>query len=253
MARNVGDVALLLSVMAGPDPRSPISISEPGEPFRRPLDRDFRGTRVAWFKDMGGLPFYRQILATVHAQRRVFEDLGCTVEEAEPDWSGVFEPYDRLRAWAFAYTHADHIQHHRDLVKESIHWEVERGLRLTGTDIGQAVKLRTQAWERMRRFQETYEYFIAPTTQVLPFDIGQPYPVEVEGTVMRTYTDWQKSCMLISALENPAISVPCGWTPEGLPVGLQIVGRHRGEWSVLQLANAFEQATPDARRRPAVV
>ena len=104
----------------------------------------------------------------------------------------------------------------------------------------------------MRVFQEKYEYFIPPTTQVLPFDVTQPYPTEIEGVKMRTYVEWQKSCILISALENPALSVPCGFTEEGLPVGLQIVGRHRDEWSVLQIAHAFEQATQISRRKPGI-
>ncbi len=116
-------------------------------------------------------------------------------------------------------------------------------MKLTGEPISRGLLvLRAAAWERMRQFQQKYEYFIAPTTQVLPFlDVSQPYPTEIEGVKMGTYVEWQKSCILISALENPAISVPCGFTAEDLPVGLQIVGRHRDEWSVLQLAYAFEQ------------
>jgi amidase len=252
MARTVSDVALLLSVMAGADRRSPISIHEPGELFRASLGRDFRRVHVAWFCGMGGIPFERAVLAAFQAQRRVFEDLGCIVEEAEPDWSGVHECYDVLRAWAFAYTYGDLVRARPELVKASIRWEVERGARLSGADIGAAVKRRTEVWERMRSFMETYEYFIAPTTQVLPFDVDREYPSEIEGAPMPTYTSWQKSCMLISCLENPAISVPCGFSAEGLPVGLQIVGRHRGECSVLQLAHAYECATGFARRRPAI-
>ncbi len=252
MGRTVEDVALLLSVMAGPDPRSPIAITEPGEPFRAPLDRDFRGVRVAWFRDMDGIPFDRRVLEAVHAQRRVFEELGCIVEEAEPDWSGVFEAYDALRAWGFAYTYADAVEQHGGQIKDTVRWEVERGSRLTGADIGRAVKMRTQAWERMRTFQQGYEFFVAPTTQVAPFDVNEPYPREIDGVRMRTYTEWQKSCMLVSALETPAISVPCGFTPEGLPVGLQIVGRHRAERRVLELAHTFERATAALRRPPAI-
>jgi amidase len=250
MARTVSDVALLLSAIAGPDPRCPISIDEPGSGFARGLDRSFKGVRVAWFKNMGGIPFDPRILQLVNAQRGVFERLGCIVEEAEPDWTGAYEGYDILRAWGYATTQAENVRLHRELVKDTIIWEVERGAKLSGADIARAHTLRSRAWDRMRVFQEKYEYFVTPTTQVLPFDINQPYPTEIAGARMQTYVEWQKSCILISALENPAISVPCGFTEEGLPAGLQIVGRHRDEWSVLQMAHAFEQATEWHTRRP---
>jgi len=253
MARTVSDVAFLLSAIAGPDPRCPISISEPGPRFAGNLERSFKGTRVAWFKDMGGIPFDPRIRTVVNAQRTVLESLGCIVEEAEPDFAGAHEGYDILRAWGYATSQAENIRLHRDLVKDTIIWEFERGSKLSSADIAQALALRSRAWDRMRVFQEKYEYFITPTTQVLPFDVNQPYPTEIEGAKMSTYIEWQKSCILISALENPAISVPCGFAAEGLPVGLQIVGRHRDEWSVLQLAYAFEQATKIGNRKPGIV
>src|SRR3984885_1149618 len=252
MVRTVPDVALLLSVMAGPDPRCPISITEPGSRFTGDLERSFKGVRVAWFKDMGGIPFDPRVLSAVNAQRKVFESLGCIVEQAEPDWSGALESYDTLRAWGYASSQSENIRLHRDLVKDTIQWEAERGSRLSGADIARAHTLRSKAWDNMRIFQLKYEYFITPTTQVLPFDVTQPYPTEVAGVKMSTYVEWMKSCILISALETPSISMPCGFTEDGLPVGLQIVGRHRDEWSVLQLAHAFEQATPAARRKPAI-
>jgi amidase len=252
MARTVADVALLLSVIAGPDPRSPICISEPGSRFTGKLDRNFKSVRVAWFTSMGGIPFDPGVLRAVNIQRKVFENLGCIVEEAEPDWAGVFEAYDTLRAWNYAATQSENVRLHRDLMKDTNIWEVERGSKLTGAAISRANALRSQAWERMRIFQEKYEYFIAPTSQVQPFDVDSPYPKEIAGVRMTTYSEWMKSCMLISSLENPAISVPAGFTAEGLPVGLQIVGRHRDEWSVLQLAQAFEQATRFASRKPPV-
>jgi len=252
LARTVSGVALLLSAIAGPDERCPISITEPASRFAQKLDRNFKGVRIAWFKDMGGIPFDPRILKIVNAQQKVFQDLGCVVEEAEPDWAGAHESYDTLRAWGYATTQAENVRLHRELVKDTILWEVERGSKLSGADISRALALRSRAWDNMRRFQEKYEYFLTPTTQVLPFDISQPFPVEIEGVKMSTYIEWQKSCILISALENPAISVPCGFTDGGLPVGLQIVGRHRDDWSVLQLAYAFEQATKVGRRRPAI-
>src|SRR5579863_8372162 len=253
IARTVGDAALLLSVMAGPDPRCPISITEPGSRFAGNPERNFKGVRVAWFKDLGGLPFDSRIRAAVEAQRKAFENLGCIVEEAEPNLAGAAEAYDTLRAWGYASGYAQVVKNHREQVKDTIIWEVERGLKLSAADIAHAQNLHSQVWDGMRMFQEKYEYFIVPSTQVPPFDVNQPYVTEIEGVRMKTYTEWMKCCWLISILENPAISMPCGYTPEGLPVGLQIVGRHRDEFSVLQMAYAFEQATRAGHRRPGIL
>jgi amidase len=252
MARNVSDAALLLSVMAGPDSRCPISIGEPGGRYAGSLDRDFRGVRVAWFRGMGGVVFDPQILAAVHAQRHVFEELGCIVEEIEPPWLGVEEAFNIFRGWGFAALAAEIPKEHHGQLKDTIQWEMERGAKVTGADLARAEVLRAAAWDRMRVFQETYEYFIAPSTQVPPFPLEQPYVTEIAGVKMNSYIDWMKCCYYISMLECPSISVPCGFTPEGLPVGLQIVGRHRDEFAVLQLARAFESATASERRPPAM-
>jgi amidase len=253
MARTVPDVALFLSAIAGPDARCPITIAEPGARFAGNLERNFKGMRVAWFKNLGGIPFDSRILQAMNAQRKVFEQLGCIVEEAEPDLTGADEAFNTLRAWHYASNYGELVKTHRDMVKDTIIWEVERGSKLTGADISRATSLHSQVWDRMRIFLEKYEYFILPTTQVPAFDVNQPYVTEIEGVKMERYIDWMKSCYLISILENPAISVPCGYTLEGLPVGLQIVGRHRDEWSVLQMAYAFEQATRSERRKPAII
>ena len=157
-----------------------------------------------------------------------------------------------LRAWGYASSQSENIRLHRDLVKDTIQWEAERGSKLTGADIAHAHTLRSKAWDNMRIFQEKYEYFITPTSQVLPFDVTQPYPTEVAGVKMSNLYRMDEILHDDSALENPSISMPCGFTGEGLPAGLQIVGRHRDEWSVLQLAHAFEQATPGTRRKPAI-
>ncbi len=242
MARNVRDCALLLSVMAGYDSRCPISIQEAGDQFSTPLDRDFKGTRVAWFRDMDHSAFDPRIVDQVNAQRRVFANLGCIVDEIEPDWRGVDEAFQIFRAWGFLAL-ADQIpKAHRPQLKDTIQWEIERGSKLTASDLARAELLRAAAWDRMRMFQQTYEFFIAPSTQVLPFNIEIPYPTEIAGVKMNSYIEWMRCCYLISMLECPSISVPCGFTPEGLPVGLQIVGRHRDEFSILQLARAFESA-----------
>ena len=252
MARTVADLAFFLSAMAGPDARAPLSISEPGTRFAGPLDRAFKGVRMAWWKDLGGLPVDHRVRQAVNAQRRVFESLGCIVEEAEPDFAGADETFKTLRAWSFTLRMADLVKQHRDLVKDTILWEVERGERLTALEIGRAEVKHTELYHRMRQFLERYEFFVLPVSQVPPFDIQQPYVKEIEGTAMRTYIDWMRSCYYISITNSPALSVPCGFTPGGLPVGIQIVGRHREEWALLQMGHAFEQAAALPRRLPAV-
>ena len=142
---------------------------------------------------------------------------------------------------------------HRDLVKDTVIWEVERGEKLSGAQVSQAIALRSALYDRVRIFFEKYDFFVLPTTQAPPFDITQPYLTSIDGVKMETYIDWMKSCYYISSVGNPAISVPCGFTPEGLPVGLQIVAKHQNEWGLLHIAMAFEQATNFEQRRPAFV
>jgi amidase len=257
MARTVADVALMLSAMAGPDPRSPIAIDESGSRFAAPLDRDVKGVRVAWWKDLGGVPVDRRVREAVNAQRSVFQSLGCRVEEAEPDFADFDAVFKTVRALAFLTGVAPRIAGRREQVKDTILWEIDRGERLTAVEIAWAETKRTELYHRMRRFMEHYDFFVLPTVQVPPFDVSQPYPAEIDGVAMETYIDWMKSCYYISIVGNPAISVPCGFTPEGLPVGLQIVGRHRDDWGLLQVAHAFEGAAavsapriPDSASRP---
>ncbi|MGI8477455.1 MAG: amidase, partial [Thermomicrobiales bacterium] len=229
MARTVGDVALILSAIAGPDPRSPIAITEPAAIFAAPLDRDFRGVRVAWSRDLGGLPVDPQVTTALEAQRHVFADLGCIVEEGQPDFDGADEAFRAWRAWSFELGHADHLRDHRDLLKETVVWNTEEGRRLTGPQLARAEQKRGALYQRVRVFMETHEFLLLPVSQVPPFDVGQPYPTEINGEQLTTYLDWMRSCFYVTATGHPAISVPCGFTPGGLPVGLQIVGRHQDD------------------------
>lgn len=250
MARTVADVALLLSVMAGPDPRTPIAISESGERFRQPLERDFKSVRLAWSPDLGGLPVDPRVTAAIHAQRQTFLSLGCEMEEATPDFSDADEVFRVWRAWYFDLALGDLLPTHRHLMKDTVIWNIEEGAKLTGPQIGRAEKKRTELYHRVRQFLERYEFLILPVSQVPPFDVKQRYITEINGVQMSTYLDWMRSCYFISVTGLPAISVPCGFTPEGLPIGVQIVGRHHEDWGVLQLAHAFEQASGFWRQRP---
>ena len=250
MARSVADVALLLSAMAGKHADAPLGLDEPGSVFRQPLGRSFRGVRVAWFKDLGGVPFDPRVTAVVNAQRKVFADLGCVVEEAEPNFSGADFAFKTLRAWGSAAAQGERLRTHRGLYKDTLLAEVEQGLALSGSDVARAEALHMEIWHRFQKFLTTYEYFVLPVTQVPPFEVTTPYPGEVNGTRMESYIDWMKACWYITLTGSPAMSVPAGFTPEGLPVGLQIVGRHHQDFSVLQMGHAFEQATRVGSRRP---
>jgi amidase len=250
IARTVADCALFFSAIAGPDPRGPLSIAEDPARFRAPLGRNFKGVRVAWWRGLGGIPFEPEIRRVVDANRRVFEDLGCVVEEAEPDFAGVDEAFPLLRYAGNHPRYSALIRERPEWVKDTIKYEVAQAERATGADIGRAQTRLSRMFDQSREFFERYEYFILPVTQVEPFDVNTPYPTDIAGTKMTSYIDWMRSCWYVTMMANPAISVPGGFSATGLPVGLQIVGRHRDEWSVLQLAHAFEQSTRHGERRP---
>jgi amidase len=252
LARTVGDVALLMSAIAGPDLRDPLSLDDPGAVFARPLARSFQGVRVAWSRDLGGLPVDPRTTTVLEHQRDVFTGLGVEVVDAEPDLSGADEVFHVFRAWAFELGHGEEYDTHRDLLKDTVQWNVEAGRMLSGPEIGRAMRLRSEIYRRAQEFFEEYEFLLLPVSQLPPFSNEIPYPTEVAGVQMATYIEWMRSCSRITVTGHPAISVPAGFTSDGLPVGLQIVGRARDDWGVLQLAHAFEEATGYWRQRPAV-
>jgi amidase len=252
MARTVADVALMLSAAAGPDPRSPIALAAPGRMFAGPLERDLDSVHVAWWKNLAGEPVDPRVRDVVNAQRSVFESLGCRVSEAEPDFTDFDAVFKVARALAFLTGVAPRVVGRRHLVKDTIRWEIERGERLTPSRIAWAQNKRSELFDRMRRFMERYDFFVLPTVQVPPFDVTEEYPTEIAGVAMESYIDWMKSCYFISIVGNPAISVPCGFTADGLPIGLQIVARHQDEWGLLQIAHAFEKERRLERRPPMV-
>jgi len=252
IARTVADVALFLSAIAGGDPRSPLSIDEDPARFRAPLARDFKGVRVAWWRGLGGIPFEPEIRRVVDGNRKIFEDMGCVVEEAEPDFAGVDEAFPLLRYVGNYSRSAPLVRQRPEWVKDTIKFEVAQAERASGADIGRALARQAQMYNQSRQFFERYAYFILPVTQVEPFDVKTEYPTQIAGTAMTSYIDWMRACWYVSFMSNPAISVPAGFSNTGLPVGLQIVGRHRDDWSVLQLAHAFEEATSHGRRLPAL-
>ncbi|MCH9046730.1 MAG: hypothetical protein IIA40_11555 [SAR324 cluster bacterium] len=186
------------------------------------------------------------------SRRHVLTELGCEVAEAAPDFADAEEIFQVWRAWRFELRYSELLEAHRDRIKDTVIWNTEKGQRLTGPELGRAEVRRTQLYHRMRAFMERYEFLLCATNQVPPFDVAMPYLTEIDGVKMETYIDWMRSCWHITITGHPAISVPCGFTPEGLPVGLQIVGRHQDDFGVLQLAHAFEQATGAWKRRPPI-
>ena len=249
MARNVADLAMLLSVQAGYDARVPLSITGDGTRFQAELQKDFRGKRIAWAGDFNGyLPYEPGVLEVCKGALKTFEAMGCTVDEAQPDYSidAVWRAWLQLRAWqsggAILAYYKDPAK--RALMKPEAIFEAESGLKLTAFDITAASTVRTEWYQAVRRFFEKYDYFILPSTQVPPFDIEQPYPGQIEGVPMLSYIDWMKCCYLITLVETPSISVPCGFTAEGLPVGMQILTRHFDEPTMFRLAHAYEETEP---------
>lgn len=251
MARSVADLALMLSAVVGPDPRAPLSINEPGAPFAGSLERDLRGVRVAWSSDLGGLLHVDTAVSAVLAlHAATLQSLGCVVEEAAPDLSDGDEIFMTMRALSFETNLGPLLDTHRAQLKDTVIWNIEAGRALTGADVARAQRLQGELYQRVLAFFANYDFLALPVAQVPPFAVEQPYVTEINGIQMRNYIEWMRSCYLITVTGLPAISVPAGFTPEGLPVGLQIVGRPRDELGVLQIAHAFEQATRFGKRRP---
>jgi len=205
----------------------------------RTLNRDFKGVRVAWFTNAGGIPFESEIRRVVNANRNAFADLGCVVEEAEPDFVGVDEAFPILRHLSYHANYARLARENPTIFKATVKWGIAEAGCQTRPELARA-----------SRFFDRYEYFVLPVTQVEPFDITTEYPMQVAGEQMPTYIDWMRSCWYVTFMACPAISVPGGFTANGLPVGLQIVARRRNDFGLLQIAHAFEQATKFGERKP---
>jgi amidase len=251
MGRSVEDVALGLSVLAGPDDRVPISLQDDGSRFLGPFPDELPGLRVAWAPTLGGrVPVDAEVLDALAPSAKVFEDLGATVAEDCPDLRDADQVFDVLRAWQFTVALGDVVQRYPEKVKPSIRWNVERGRRLTGADVGRAEVLHTRLYQRVVEFFGRYDVLVSPTTQVVAFHVDQEYPTEVAGEHQDNYLGWMRSVSMISATGCPALSVPGGFTPDGLPVGLQIIGAPRTDRRVLEVGYAFEQETGYGRRRP---
>jgi amidase len=255
MARTVSDTALMLSVIAGPDDRAPLSYQVDARAFRVAVRRpSIKGWRVAWTPDLGGLiQVDAEVARVAEEATRVLRRLGARVRTDSPSFSELHEIVLGTRGLSMVALHAEKLPKWRDQMQKGLVWNIEQGLGLTPVAIARAEKLRTALWHRARRFMEGYDLLVLPTVAIKPFPVEQPYPTEIDGKPMADYTNWFFLTYAITVLGLPAISVPAGFTRDGLPVGLQIVGRRRQETAVLAAAAAFERAAPWAGRIPPVV
>lgn len=250
MARTVADIALLLSVMAGPSLRSPISLETPGEAFATVPDGGMEGRRIAFSVDLGGaIQTEPAIAEIVRAAARACEEAGATVEEASCDFTGADEAFRTLRAWQFEATLGEFLDAHSDLVRPSLYANMLQGRQLTGPQVGRAAVLRTQLFHRMRQFLDTYDALLLPISPLPAFDADIQYPETVAGEQQPDYLGWMRAVCAVTVTGHPAIAMPAGFV-DGTPVGIQLVGRHRGERELLGLAAGFEGVTGFARQHP---
>ena len=252
MARSVDDVALLLAAQAGPDPRNPIALETPGSHFAPPIGEPTDQLRIAWAPDLGGLPIDPQVTAALAHVPGVFEGLGHRVEAACPDLSEAGAVFDTLRAWSFALGLGDLVEKYGDKAKETVRWNVQRGRDLSMADHMDAWKTRAKLYQRTVDFFQDYDFLLAPVAQVPPFPVETEYVTEINGIEMHTYIEWMRVVSDVTIMNVPAISVPAGFSDDGLPIGLQIIAAPRSDLALLAIAKQFESVTRVAERRPSL-
>src|SRR5215813_7074825 len=257
MARTVADTALLLAVQSGPDPRAALALDLPPPALAAPagvtrvLAQDPRGLRVAWSADLG-LPVEPEVRAALAPAPAVLGDLGCQVSDARPDLSGGDEVFRTWRALRFATAFGPLLRDHPGDLGPNVTWNIERGQELTVADLSQATTLWAALAERISAFFTEFDVLACPVSQVPPFDVDLDWVHQIDRVPQESYLDWMRSAYLISVTGLPAISVPAGFTPAGLPVGLQLVGRRRADWHLLAVAATFEKATGYAQTAPSL-
>ena len=255
MARTIADTALMLSVMAGPDDRSPISYDvDTRELLAAVKAPSVKGWRIAWTADFDGLvPVDDEVRAVFEHAVGVFRTLRARVEPATPDMRHVPEIVRTTRGLLMVARHADKLPEHRAILQEGLVENTEQGLALSSREIARGEILRSELWDGVRTFFETRDLLLTPTLATPAFPLDQPHVLMVNGQPLGKGMQRSYLTYAFSVLGLPAISIPCGFTRDGLPVGLQIVGKRRGEAAVLRAAAAFEAAQPWADRIPPVV
>jgi amidase len=247
---------MLLSTQAGYDARAPLSIHENGTAFAQSLDADMKGKRVGWLGNLNGyLPMASGILEVCQSALTVLETTGCKVDTAALS----MKPADIWDAWlvwrkALAGPSAGvyaHLPNWRKKVKPEAQWEYDQSLDLTGTQLMKASATRTRFYKSMLSLFESFDVLAIPTAQVWPFDIKERWPQNIAGCSMDTYHRWMEVVLYPTFAGLPAISVPAGFNAQGLPMGLQLIGKPKGDFELLQVAQAYEQAAQDLiQKRP---
>jgi Asp-tRNA(Asn)/Glu-tRNA(Gln) amidotransferase A subunit family amidase len=253
ITRTVADAALMFQTMAGPDPRDPLSLPDSGEDFLSVVQGDLRlkGMRVAWSPDLGGMaPVEPEVEATCAKAAHLFEAFGCHVEEASPDVHDAHEIFAVLNANLRTASVGSYAETWADKMDPLLVWRLEQGRQLTLTDVHRAEAARMALYHRVRVFFEHYDLLLLPTTGTLPYPANHGYPAQVAGRSITTPYELLILTYIFNLTGQPAISVPAAWTPDGLPVGLQIVAPFRADALVLHAAAAFEAARPWHHRRP---
>lgn len=251
MARTVGDAALMLDAMTGEHPADPISVAAPARPFVEAVDKPRAPKRIAYSPDLGGLvPVAKDVAEVCAAAAARLADLGAVVEEASPDLGDAREIFHVLRANQFVGDLAEIIGENRHRVRPEVVWNLEQGLKLTAADLGKAERARGRLYARAAAFFDTYDLLVTPATIVAPFDVDIRAIDEVAGHRFANYFDWYAIAYAITATSLPALALPCGFTREGLPVGLQVVGPPRGEAPLLGAARLMEDLFGIAGRLP---
>jgi amidase len=250
MARSVDDVALMLSVIAGPEPRAPLGIDEDGAAFASLRPLSIADMPIAFSRTADGLPVEDDVLDVMEQFRSRLVALGARVTDVEPDLAGADEVFETYRALEFLTAHGGDARRHPDLVKATVHQEMAWAAEITGADVARAGELRTRLFRRMQGLFGEFELLVLPTSQLAPFPVEWDWPREVAGVPMERYYTWQRSCSRITATAMPALSLPAGLTRGGLPVGAQLVARYRADGALLRAAAAIEAASEVDRRRP---
>ncbi|PZP90884.1 MAG: amidase [Variovorax paradoxus] len=259
MARNVDDLALLLSVQAGYDARLPLTRrSDTPEIYRASLERDFQGTRVAWLGNLGGhLAMEDGVLDTCQAAMRHFEAMGCSVEPALPrfDFEELWRAWIDLRSFSIAGSLGNLLEtpSSRTLLKPEAVWEIERGLALPAMRVYQASKVRSAWYRALLDLFKRYDFLVMPAAQVFPFSADKHWPNQVGGRTMDTYHRWMEAVIGATMAGVPALSVPAGFGPSGLPAGLQILAPPQHDFEVLQVGKAYDEASGLSRVRSALL
>ncbi len=255
MARKVRDLAALLAVQAGYDPRVPLSIREEPAAFLGPLDRDIAGLRIGWLGDLEGhLPMEEGVLALCREALKTFEGMGAQVEDANLgfDPEAIWQAWLKLRAWQAGSNLADIAADpaRRGMLKPEALWEAEQGLGLSAFEVMKASNLRSAWYQHVRGLFARYDVLVLPSAQVFPFDVGTHWPREIAGRAMDTYHRWMEVVIPATMSGCPALSVPAGFNATGLPMGMQLWGPNQSELTLLQIAKAYEDATGWVDRHP---